>query len=94
MRYHLVDLAVTPNGRPGDASPLAKPGYKGKRKLSDYERMIAHAIMRKGVPESRAIAIARGQLNKAAHGKWGRFGHAGKKTQAGAIASKAQRKTF
>lgn len=96
MKYQLVDLAVTPNGRPADATPLAKPGYRGKRKLSDYEREIAHALMRKGMPESRAIAIARGMLNRAAKsGKWGRFGgKAGAKTRAGAVASIAQRKTF
>lgn len=90
-----VDLAVTPNGRPGDASPLAKPGYKGKRRLSDYEREIAHALMRKGHPESQAIAMARGLLKKAAlRGKWGRHGKAGAATRAGAAASIAQRKTF
>lgn len=101
-KYHLVDLAVTPNGRPGDASSLARPGYKGPRRTTDYEREIAHAIMRKmkchdGPCKSRAIAIARGQLNKAAHGRWGsRFGsgRAGAKTVAGAIASRAQRATF
>lgn len=95
MRYQLVDLAVTPNGRPADASPLAKPGYKGGRKLSDYEREIAHALMRKGIPESRAIAMARGLTNKAAKtGKWGDHGRAGVKTRAGSAASVAQRKTF
>lgn len=95
MRYRLVDLAVTPNGRPGDASPLAKPGYKGPRRLSDYEREIAHALMRKGMPESRAIAMARGLLNKAARtGRWGDHGKAHGPTRAGAKASLAQRKTF
>lgn len=99
MKFHLVsdvDLAVTPNGRPADDSPLAKPGYKGKRKLSDYEREIARALMREGKPESLAIAIARGMLNRAAKtGKWGRHGaKAGVATRAGAAASLAQRKTF
>lgn len=91
MRYHLVDLAVTPNGRPADASPLGK----GKRKLSDYEREIAHALMRKGLPKERAIPMARGLLKKAAAtGRWGNHGKAGAATRAGAVASIAQRKAF
>jgi hypothetical protein len=95
MRYRLVDLAVTPNGRPGDASSLARPGYTGKRKTSDYEREIAHALMRKGKSKSEAIAMARGLIKKAAAtGRWGDHGKAGAKTRAGATASIAQRKTF
>lgn len=91
MLYRLVDLAVTPNGRAADASPLGK----GKRKLSDYEREIAHALMRKGVPKERAIPMARGLLKKAAAtGRWGDHGKAGARTRAGAAASIAQRKTF
>lgn len=91
MKYRLVDLAVTPNGRPADASPLGK----GPRRLSDYEREIAHALMRKGVPKERAIPMARGLLKKAAAtGRWGDKGKAGAKTRAGAAASIAQRKTF
>lgn len=50
-------MAVSPGGRPADASGLGKPG--SPRGLSDYTREIAHALMRKGVPKSRAIAIAR-----------------------------------
>jgi hypothetical protein len=84
-------MALTPNGRVGDASPLGK----GPRRLSDYERMIAHALMRKGTPESKAIAIARGLLKKAAAtGRWGDHGKAGAKTRAGAAASIAQRRDF
>jgi hypothetical protein len=95
MRYQLVDLALTPNGRPGDASSLARPGYTGKRKTSDYEREIAHALMRKGMDKSRAIGMARGLLKKAAAtGRWGDKGKAGMKTRAGAAASIAQRRTF
>ena len=95
MRYHLVDLAMTPNGRPGDTTPLARPGYKGKRKLSDYEREIAHALMRKGMPKERAIPMARGLLKKAARsGRWGDHGRAHGPTRAGAKASIAQRSTF
>lgn len=91
MRHALVDLAVTPNGRPADASPLGK----GKRKLSDYEREIAHALMRKGIPKARAIPMARGLLKRAAaSGRWGDHGKAGAKTRAGAAASIAQRKSF
>ena len=89
MKY---DLAVTPNGRPADASPLGK----GPRRLSDYEREIAHAILRKrpGIGVSHAIAIARGMTNRAAStGRWGK-GKAGAKTIAGSAASIAQRSTF
>lgn len=86
------DLAVTPGGRVGDASPLARPGYKGGRKLSDYEREVAHALMRKGVPRQRAIIMARGIINKAAAtGRWGK-GKARPQVVAGAVASIAQRK--
>jgi hypothetical protein len=88
-------MAVTPNGRPGDASPLAKPGYTGGRKLSDYERMIAHALMRKGKSKQAAIRMARGLLNKANKtGRWGDHGKAHAPTRAGAAASAAQRATF
>ena len=91
MRYRPLDLAVTPNGRPADASPLGK----GPRRLSDYEREIAHALMRKGMPKERAIPMARGLLKKAAKsGRWGDRGKAGAATRAGAAASIAQRKTF
>lgn len=91
MKYRLLDFAVTPNGRVADASPLGK----GKRKLSDYEREIAHALMRKGIPKARAIPMARGLLKKAnATGRWGHSGKAGAKTRAGAAASIAQRRTF
>ena len=91
-----IDLAITPGGRVGDASPLARPGYKGKRRLSDYEREIAHALMRKrGMPKRRAIAMARGLTNKAAAtGRWGDRGKASAAVRAGAAASVAQRKTF
>lgn len=91
-----VSLAITPGGRVGDASPLARPGYKGKRKLSDYEREIAHALMRKrGMPKSRAIAMARGLTNKAAKtGRWGRKGKASPAVVAGSAASVAQRASF
>jgi hypothetical protein len=84
-------MAITPNGRPADASPLGK----GKRKLSNYEREIAHALIRKGMPRERAIPMARGLLKKAvASGRWGDHGKAGAATRAGAAASIAQRKTF
>jgi hypothetical protein len=89
--YRLIDLALTPNGRPADASPLGK----GPRRLSDYEREIAHALMRKGKTKRDAIRMARGLLKKAAaSGRWGDHGKAGAATRAGAAASIAQRKTF
>lgn len=95
LQEALVDLAVTPNGRPGDASSLARPGYSGPRRLSNYEREIAHALMRKGKSKSQAIRMARGLLKKAAAtGRWGDHGKAGAKTRSGAAASIAQRKTF
>lgn len=85
------DLALTPNGRPADASPLGK----GPRRLSDYEREIAHALIRRGIPKEKAIPMARGLLKKAAAtGRWGDKGKAGAATRAGAAASIAQRKTF
>jgi len=87
--YRLVDLAVTPNGRPADASPLGK----GPRRLTDYEREIAHALIRKGMDKHAAIAVARARLNQAAKGRWGK-GRAGAKTIAGAQSSLAQRATF
>jgi hypothetical protein len=90
-----LDLAVTPGGRPGDASPLARPGYHGKRKLSDYEREVAHALMRKGTERRRAIMMARGIIRNAAiRGKWGRGHVRNPAVAAGAAASIAQRKAF
>jgi hypothetical protein len=85
-----TDLAVTPGGRIGDASPLGKPG--SKRKLSDYEREVAHALMRKrGIPKERAIPMARGIINNWAHGHGGKVSGA---VRAGSLASIAQRKSF
>lgn len=50
-------MAISPGGRPADASGLGKPG--SARGLSDYTREIANALIRKGMPKSKAIAIAR-----------------------------------
>lgn len=89
--YDLIDLAITPGGRVGDASPLGK----GPRRLSDYEREIAHALIRKGHSKRDAIRMARGLLKKAAAtGRWGDKGRASGPVRAGAAASIAQRKTF
>lgn len=55
-------MAISPGGRPADASPLGKKG--GPRGLTDYVREVAHALMRRGVPEGTAIAIARSQQAK------------------------------
>lgn len=80
-------MAITPGGRVGDATPLGK----GKRKLSDYEREVAHALMRKGHSKREAIQIARGVIDKAATtGRWGK-GRAKPNVRAGAAASVAQR---
>lgn len=86
-----IDLAVTPGGRHGDTSPLGK----GPRRLSDYEREVAHALMRRGKSKRAAIRIARGVIDRAAAtGRWGRRGKAKPNVRAGAVASVAQRKTF
>lgn len=61
-KRHHIDLAITPGGRVGDASPL---GHKGKRRvLDDYVREVAHALMRKGFSKSHAIATAKNSLKK------------------------------
>lgn len=67
----LLDFAITPGGRVGDASPLAEPGYTGPRKLDDYVREVAHALMRKrGITDkSKAIQMARGIIANWAEGK-------------------------
>lgn len=58
-------MAISPGGRPADASPLGKkPG--GQRGTTDYVRMVAHALMRKN-PQwttSHAIAVARNSQKK------------------------------
>lgn len=55
-------MAISPGGRPADASPTGKKG--GTRGLTDYLREVVHALKRKGVPEGLAIAIARSQQAK------------------------------
>lgn len=61
-----IDLAITPGGRVGDASPL---GTHGPRRLTDYEREIAHALVRKrGFSKSHAIATAKNATKKWARG--------------------------
>ena len=67
----LLAKSITPGGRVGDNSPLAKPGSDpdGPRRLVDYVREVAHALMRKGTPKSKAIAMARGILRNWAEGK-------------------------
>lgn len=74
-----IDLAITPGGRPGDASPL---GTKGPRRLDDYVRMVAHALIRKGFSKSHAIATAKNSLKR-----WRRGGgHVRPQVRAGAAA--------
>lgn len=65
----------------GDAQPLGKK--PGPRRLTDYTREIAHALIRKGHSKSSAIAIARGAQKKWARGG----GHVSPKVRAGAAAS-------
>lgn len=79
-----TDLAITPGGRVGDASPL---GTKGPRKLTDYEREIAHALMRKrGMSKSHAIAVAKNATKRWAAGG----GKVRPQVRAGAAASLAE----
>lgn len=73
-------MAVTPGGRPGDASPLGRKG--GKRKLDNYVRMVAHALIRKGFTKSHAIATARNSLERWSAGR----GHVRPQVRAGAAA--------
>jgi hypothetical protein len=82
-------VAITPGGRVGDASPTGHKG--GKRQLSDYERELWHALVRRGVPEKKAYRMARGILRNALGGKWGRGRIRNPAVQAGAYASMAQR---
>ena len=80
-------MAITPGGRPGDASPLGK----GKRRLTNYEREVAHALMRHGHSKRDAIRIARGVIDRAAAtGRWA-GGKAKPNVRAGAAASVAER---
>lgn len=53
-------MTISPGGRPADASPLGS----GKRKLADYVREVAHALMRKGFSKGHAIATARNSMVK------------------------------
>lgn len=79
-------MAITPGGRVGDASPLADKGG-GPRRLTDYIREVAHALMRDhGFTKSHAIATARNQIRKWAMGG----GHVHSAVRAGASASEAQ----
>lgn len=54
-------MAITPGGRPGDASPL---GGGKRRVLDDYVREVAHALMRKGFSKGHAIATAKNSLKR------------------------------
>lgn len=75
-----LDMAITPGGRVGDASPL---GTHGPRRLDDYVRMVAHALMRKrGMSKSHAIAVAKNALKRWARGG----GHVRPQVRAGAAA--------
>ncbi len=66
-------MAISPGGRPADDSPVGTPG--GRQNWVDkagglpkYVRMVAHALMRKGTPESRAIATAVNRIKRWAAG--------------------------
>lgn len=81
----VVDLAITPGGRVGDATPLGHGS--GPRRLTDYVREVAHALMRDhGMTEGHAIAVARNQIRKWSTGG----GKVHPAVIAGATASEAQ----
>lgn len=78
-------MAITPGGRVGDATPLGKPG--GPRRLTDYMREVAHALMRDhGFTEQHAIATARNQIRRWSTGG----GKVHPAVRAGATVSEAQ----
>lgn len=86
-----IDLAISPGGRPADASPVGTPG--GQRNwvdkaggLPSYVRMVAHALMRQGKSESQAIQMAIGVLKNWASGR----GNVSPKVRAVAAAAIAQ----
>jgi hypothetical protein len=65
--------AITPGGRVGDDSPVGTPG--GRQNWVDkagglprYIRMVAHALIRKGMSKSRAIATAVNTMKRWAAG--------------------------
>lgn len=83
----LLELAVSPGGRPADASPLGK---KGPRRLTDYTREVAHALIREhGWSKQHAIAAARQAIDHWAAGlpAGGMHGHVRPQVQAAAAAS-------
>jgi GNAT superfamily N-acetyltransferase len=83
-----LELAVSPGGRPADASPFGKKG--GPRRLDDYEREVAHALQRNhGWSESHAIAAARNAISHWAVGQQvgGFKGHPRPQVQAAAAAA-------
>lgn len=66
-------MAVSPGGRPADASPIGTPG--GRQNWVDkagglprYIRMVAHALIKRGHTPSSAIAIAVQQMKRWASG--------------------------
>lgn len=77
---------ISPGGRPADKSNLAKPGYKGPKRIPNYGRMVAHALMRKGMPKGRAIGMARGILKNWASGQ----GEVSAKVRAAAVKALAE----
>ena len=83
--------AMTPGGRVGDDSPIGEPG--GRQNWVDkagglpkYIRMVAHALIRKGMAESRAIATAVNTMKRWAAGG----GNVSAKVQAAAVKAVAE----
>lgn len=87
-------MAISPGGRPADASPVGHGGKNWVTKvggLPTYIREIAHALLRRGHPESTAIAEAVAAVKRMAAGIGpnGR-GHVTGKVQAAAAAAVAE----
>lgn len=68
-----VEKAITPGGRVGDASPFSTSRTSNwvarAGGLPKYIRMVAHALIRHGKPESTAISMAVGIVRNWAEGK-------------------------
>jgi hypothetical protein len=68
-----IALARTPGGREGDDSPFSTSKTSNwvarAGGLPKYVRMVAHALVRQGKPESKAIEMAIGVVRNWAEGK-------------------------
>lgn len=71
--YNEVTKAISPGGRPADDSPFSSSKTDNwvarAGGLPKYIREVAHALVRSGHPESKAIAMAVGIVRNWAEGK-------------------------